>query len=118
MRACDVQSLLEQGAEPLLKALRMAGAPMAYQRALRCVKDGVGGVRLPAVRIAGRWHTSLQAVREFISRTTAIALHRPTEAVPRTSSGTGARYLRTLGLDRDSLSKRNQTGDSPPSETS
>jgi hypothetical protein len=102
VRAADVQLLLAQGTEPLLKALRIAGARMSYQRALRCVKDGIGGIRLAAVRIGGRWHTSPEAVREFIAQTTRGALRRDDTEPPR-PNGIGARYLRSLGLDRGSL---------------
>lgn len=111
MRQNEVDTLLEQGTEPLLTAIRSAKVRMSYQRALRCVKDGVGGVRLPAIRIGGRWHTSPEAVREFIAQTTRGALQRTAATAPPPATGTGARYLRALGLDRMTLENRKSSPD-------
>jgi hypothetical protein len=113
MHSTQVQSLLDQGVLPLLAALKEAKVPMCYQRAIRCVRSGIRGIRLPAIRIAGRWHTSPAAIKDWVAQTTAKALgeHAAPKPAP---TGTGARYLRSLGLDQASLhSSRSSLGQPP-----
>jgi hypothetical protein len=101
-----IRFLLDQGTEPLLKAIRSARADMSYQVALRSVLRGYHGIRLAAIRKSGRWHTSADAVRAFIAATTNLALGRKQDCPRPEQDGIGRRYLKSLGLDREALQKR------------
>jgi hypothetical protein len=63
------------------------GRPVTLSCLLRWVLDGVqtpnGKVRLEAVRLGGRWITSVEALGRFAERQTP-KLDRPAEAPPRT----------------------------------
>lgn len=68
-----VEQLMREGAAPLLEKAREIGLAVSKDRLSEWVRDGARGVRLEAVRVGGRWHTSAQALRRFLARTTEAA---------------------------------------------
>lgn len=70
----------------------------------RWVRKGVAGVKLEAVQLAGRWHTSEEALARFHAGV-AAARQRSTPPAPRhprgsarTADDAAARKLRRMGL--------------------
>jgi hypothetical protein len=58
----------------LPEAVHLLPAPVSGQTLLRWVKQGVGGVRLGAVKVGGRWVTTQEDVSAFVRMTTCRAI--------------------------------------------
>jgi hypothetical protein len=64
------------------------GRPATLSCVLRWVRDGVktptGTIRLEAIRLGGRWLTSVEALERFAARQTPAFGERPAPPTPRT----------------------------------
>jgi hypothetical protein len=82
---------------------------------MRWVQKGLGGERLEAVKVGGKWYTTREALNDFIARTTASAggqtastRHQPQQAVRLAAADVAGAKLDAIWSARGSSgSKRN-----------
>jgi hypothetical protein len=93
--------LMREGLQPLAAAFKRAGLPLSIWTAMRHARVGVlvdgQRVRLQAIRLSGRWFTSVAAVRRHV----AAIQPREDSANRRILEREAAdRYLESVGLGR------------------
>lgn len=95
----DSEQLMEEGLVAATAAARQAGLRVSVWTILRWIRRGVRAGRLEAVKIGGRWFTSVAAIRRFVGRCGQCA---GVAAVAASGSSKGAeRYLSSIGLGRE-----------------
>jgi hypothetical protein len=93
-----MDSILEEGLVTATAAFRALGIRVSIWSILRWIRRGVRKRRLEAVKVGGRWFTSVAAVKRFLASST-----------PKSHAGVGVevaapaveRYLRSIGLGRE-----------------
>ena len=100
---------MDEGLLPLVDALREAGIRASVWTALRWTRSGVrGSPRLESVKIGGRHHTSVPAVRRWIAAQNDEPSTPATNDEPRAGSERASRqsdvdYLERAGLGRENV---------------
>lgn len=92
--------LVSEGLLSATAAVRSLGIHVSVWSILRWIRRGVRQRKLEAVRVGGRWFTSVAAVKRFL----AASSQRPSSS-PRpenhTTSPATDRYLDSIGLGRN-----------------
>ena len=91
--------LAAEGLTAAAEAARRAGVHVSVWTILRWIHRGVRAGRLEAVKVGGRWFTSVAAVRRFVEL--GVLPRRRTAPGQASSVGQAAeRYLNGIGLGR------------------
>lgn len=92
--------LVDEGLVGATDAVRSLGLHVSVWSILRWIRHGVRQRRLEAVKVGGRWFTSVAAVRRFLAggRGSESGRGRQHGVV---SSPAAERYLDSIGLGRD-----------------
>lgn len=93
-----VDRLTREGLQPVTSALAKVGIHVSCWTAVRWARCGVRGHRLESLKVGGRWHTSVAAVRRFLASRDNHT-QSPDQARPISRLATES-FLRDLGLGR------------------
>lgn len=95
----QLDTLVEEGLLKATDAVRSLGLRVSVWSILRWIRHGVRRRRLEAVKVGGRWFTSVAAVRRFLFREGAgrSPAKRVRQSAP---SPATERYLDSMGLGR------------------
>lgn len=96
-----LDGLVEEGLVSATEAVRSLGLRVSVWSILRWIRHGVRKRRLEAVKVGGRWFTSVAAVRRFVVASDEGGRRQRAPGVA--PSPATERYLDSIGLGRDGL---------------